>query len=358
MEFSLFYFDGDGAIAQPDKYRLLLESARYADEHGFTAVWTPERHFHAFGGLYPNPAVTSAALATLTQNLQIRAGSVVVPLHHPVRIAEDWAVVDNLSQGRAGIAFASGWTPDDFVLSNTSHAHRKEAMWQGIETIQRLWAGATVELPDATGKRVNVKVLPRPLQPQLPIWITSQSPASFQLAGQHGYHVLTALFNESVEGLTPKIKTYRDALTQHGHDPDSGRVTLMTHTYLGPEFEAVKAEISGPFCAYLKSHYDLLDQFAKNMGLQLDLKQFSEDDIDSLLQFGLEGFLQGRSLIGTPTTCRPFVEQLRQAGVDEIACLIDFNPNVTAVMESLPYLKQLQELCRTPQPQKPLVPAL
>lgn len=358
MEFSLFYFDGDGAISQPDKYRLLLESAQYADQHGFTAVWTPERHFHAFGGLYSNPAVTSAALATLTRNLQVRAGSVVVPLHHPVRIAEEWAVVDNLSNGRAGVAFASGWTTDDFVLSSTAHARRKDAMWQGIEMIQRLWAGETVELPDATGKRVNIKTLPRPLQTKLPIWITSQSPDSFRAAGQQGHHVLTALFNESVEGLTTKIKTYRASLAQHGRDPQSGRVTLMTHTYLGAEFEGVKAEISGPFCNYLKSHYDLLDQFAKNMGLQLDLKQFSEDDIDSLLQFGLEGFLQGRSLIGTPETCRPFVEQLRQAGVDEIACLIDFNPNVTAVMESLPYLKELQDLCRTPQPQTTLVPAL
>ena len=61
MDFSLFYFDGDGSVAHPNKYRLLLESAKFADQNGFSAVWIPERHFHAFGGLYPNPSVVNAA---------------------------------------------------------------------------------------------------------------------------------------------------------------------------------------------------------------------------------------------------------------------------------------------------------
>ena len=87
-----------------DRYRLLLEGAKFADREGFTAVWTPERHFHAFGGLYPNPSVASAAIAALTTRVQIRAGSVVLPLHHPARVAEEWALVDNLSQGRVGIS--------------------------------------------------------------------------------------------------------------------------------------------------------------------------------------------------------------------------------------------------------------
>ena len=75
--FSLFYF----ASAEADSangYQLLLDGARFADEHGFEAVWTPERHFHAFGGIYPNPSVTSAAVAAITQHVAIRAGSVVL----------------------------------------------------------------------------------------------------------------------------------------------------------------------------------------------------------------------------------------------------------------------------------------
>ena len=86
----------------------MFEGARFGDRHGFTAIWIPERHFHAFGGFSPNPSVIAAALARETKQIQLRSGSVVLPLHHPIRVAEEWAVVDNLSQGRVGISFASG----------------------------------------------------------------------------------------------------------------------------------------------------------------------------------------------------------------------------------------------------------
>ena len=84
MDFSLFYFASAEVGKSAEKYRLLIEGAKFADTHGFAAVWTPERHFHEFGGLYPNPSVTSAAIATVTERIQIRAGSVVLPLHDPL----------------------------------------------------------------------------------------------------------------------------------------------------------------------------------------------------------------------------------------------------------------------------------
>src|SRR5579862_6086132 len=125
MDFSLFYFANDSRERTADRYELLLEGARFADANNFTAVWTPERHFHPFGGLYPNPSVTSAAIAAVTQRVKIRAGSVVAPLHDPIRIAEEWAIVDNLSNGRVAISFASGWQVNDFVLAPENHAKRK-----------------------------------------------------------------------------------------------------------------------------------------------------------------------------------------------------------------------------------------
>src|SRR5436309_12774451 len=113
MDFSVMFFAGSDRPRATDRYALVREAAQFADRHGFSAVWTPERHFHEFGGLYPNPSVTSAALAMITKRLQIRSGSVVAPLHSPIRIAEEWSVVDNLSGGRVAISFASGWMPED-----------------------------------------------------------------------------------------------------------------------------------------------------------------------------------------------------------------------------------------------------
>ena len=152
MDFSLFYWGNDGGAGR-GKYGLLLEGARFADAHGFAAVWTPERHFHAFGGPYPNPSVTGAAVAAVTRNLSVRAGSCVAPLHHVARIAEEWAVVDNLSGGRAGLSFASGWQPNDFVLrpENTPPAN-KAAMYEAIDQLRRLWRGEAVEFPTAPAR--------------------------------------------------------------------------------------------------------------------------------------------------------------------------------------------------------------
>src|SRR6185436_1226831 len=157
LRFSLYFFSDDGSRETGAKYRLAFESARFADANGFDAVWTPERHFQPFGGLYPNPSVLSAALAAITSRVGIRAGSVALPLHHPVRVAEEWSVVDNLSGGRVAVSFASGWHPDDFVLTPSPYDDRKEVMFRGIETIRRLWAGETILLEGPQERRVEVR---------------------------------------------------------------------------------------------------------------------------------------------------------------------------------------------------------
>src|SRR5215470_2333288 len=135
MDFSIFFFSSY-KVRSDNKYKLLLEATQYADRRGFSAVWTPERHFHEFGGLYPNPSVTSAALAMVTRQVQIRSGSVVAPLHSPIRIAEEWSVVDNLSNGRVAISFASGWMPEDFTVNPATYANRKEIMLQNLEAVR------------------------------------------------------------------------------------------------------------------------------------------------------------------------------------------------------------------------------
>jgi natural product biosynthesis luciferase-like monooxygenase protein len=116
-QFSLLFFNADATEQRDDRYKLLFEAARFGDSHAFAAVWTPERHFQRFGGLYGSPSVTGAALAVLTWRIAIRAGSVVLPLQNALRVAEEWAMIDNMSDGRVAIAAASGWHVNDFVLS-------------------------------------------------------------------------------------------------------------------------------------------------------------------------------------------------------------------------------------------------
>lgn len=356
VDFSLFYFSSDESEGVGDKYRLLLEGAKYADQHGFAAVWTPERHFHAFGGLYPNPSVTSAAIAAITQRVKIRSGSVVLPLHHPARIAEEWAVVDNLSKGRVGISFASGWQPNDFVLKPENFANNKQVMLEGIETVRRLWRGQTVSFPGTTGQPVEVRTLPRPVQAELPFWVTSAgNPETFIAAGRLGANVLTHLLGQSVEELSDKLAAYRQAWKDAGH-PGEGHVTLMLHTFVGPDEAAVREKVRQPLIEYLRSSLNLVKQYAwsfpafkrregmDDTSANIDLQSLSHDEMTALLEHSFHRYYETSGLFGTPQGCLAMVDRIKGIGVDEIACLIDFGVDSESVLSHLEHLNQLRKL--------------
>jgi natural product biosynthesis luciferase-like monooxygenase protein len=348
MEFSLFFFGSDGSKAVADKYDLLIESVKFADKHGFSAVWTPERHFHPFGGLYPNPSLMGTALAMVTEQIQLRAGSVVMPLNHPIRVAEEWSVVDNLSRGRVGIAFASGWHANDFVFSPDAYTDRKEVMFRGIETVQRLWQGESIQVLGGTGSNIEVKLFPKPIQPQLPFWITSGgNPQTFIKAGELGANVLTNLLGQTLEKVAENIRLYRQSLAKHGHNPQTGNVTLMLHTFIADDINAVQEKVRQPFCDYIRTFTGLLDNLAKSLNLPVGLETLTAKDMDDLVSFAFDRYFNTSALFGTPNTCLQMIESLKAKGVDEVACLIDFGVERDSVLESLHYLNQLKDLANS-----------
>ena len=359
IAFSLFYFASADGPDAADQYRLLLDGARFADTHDFAAVWTPERHFHAFGGLYPNPSVTSAAIAAITTRVAIRGGSVVLPLHHPVRVAEEWSLVDNLSNGRVGIAFASGWQPNDFVLRPENFADKTGALMSGIDAVRALWRGERRSFPGATGAPVSVAVYPRPVQPELPVWITTAgNPDTFVAAGTAGAFVLTHLLGQTVDELAVKLAAYRDARRAAGHE-GSGHVTLMLHSFVGDDIDAVRAAVREPLMAYLRTSTNLVKEFAwsfpafkRRPGMeadaQVDLAMLADDEMAALLDFAFDRYFRTGGLFGTPADCLDMVERVRAAGVDEIGCLIDFGVPAAQVLDHLPQLDALRRMAITP----------
>lgn len=348
LRFSLFYFADAEAGAREDKYRLYLEGARFADAHGFEAIWTPERHFHENGGLYPNPSVLSAALATITRNVRLRAGSVALPLHHPLRVAEEWSAVDNLSGGRVDLSFTSGWIPNDFSIAPWPGVfHRKrEAMFEILEQVRELWSGGTIRVRDGVGKEVDLQIFPKPIQRRLPIWITcSGDPASFVRAGEMGFNVLTALLTQPLEEAAEKAALYRAARARAGLDPAGGCVTLMMHTFLGRDEQEVRARVQGPLTEYLKSHIDLMKTMVASLNLKLDQVDLTDPKWGSYLaSFAFERYYRMGSLIGTPDRCMEMVNRLKAMGFDEVACLIDFGVPADEVLASLPLLHELQSM--------------
>ncbi|GGL17871.1 siderophore biosynthesis protein [Sphaerisporangium melleum] len=340
MDFGLFYF-ADDVRTGTDRYRLLLEGARFADTHGFSAVWTPERHFHQFGGRYPNPAVTGAAVAAVTERVAIRAGSVVAPLHHPVRIAEEWAVVDNLSGGRAGISFAPGWHLVDFALRPDAYAERRRVTTETIDTVRRLWRQEQVELPDGAGEPTMVRSYPAPVQRELPVWLTSSgNPETFRQAGELGVGVLTHLLGQSLDDLVQKVADYRKHYAA-SHD-GNGHVVLMLHTFLGEDRAKVRETIHRPFTDYLRSSLGLVLAAAQDLMPGIDPESMDPEDVDFLIEVSFDRYFETGGLFGTVDDGLAVLRSLEEIGVDEIGCLIDFVPDTDAVLDGLRHLDRLK----------------
>jgi natural product biosynthesis luciferase-like monooxygenase protein len=351
MDFGIMFFSSSGEADGSDIYFLVKEAAKFADRNQFCSVWIPERHFHEFGSPFPNPSVLGAALAMITEQIQVRAGSLISPLHDAVRIVEDWSVVDNLSGGRIAISFGSGWNVDDFIFFPERYKQRQAVMFEQIALIKELWRGKQIARINGAGKEVPVRTLPHPLQADLPVWVTSSGNIeTFISAGCHGANLLTHLLGQDIPALAEKIAAYRKAREEHGYDPSTGIVSLMLHTYVGNDLEQIKAEVRLPFREYLRSAVALEKKSAKGGGVisggrTIEAEEICSKDMEDLLDLAFERYYNSAALIGTPESCTSLVKTLEEIGVNEIACLIDFGVAQASVLENLQYLKELREQC-------------
>ena len=288
--------------------------------------------------------------------MAIRAGSVVLPLHNPLRVAEEWSVVDNLSGGRVGISVASGWHANDFVLAPVSaderraaFERRKQTMLDHVDTLRRLWRGEPSRGVNALGAEVELSIHPRPVQPELPLWLTAAgNPETFELAGSLGMGLLTHLLTQSRDELRAKIEVYRNAWRDAGHE-GSGHVTLMVHTFVDRDPQHALEVVRGPFTAYLESSLGLLRPIASSMGVDLDADDFDPDTLRLVLEHAFTRFAETGALFGSADSCLEKVEDLKELGVDEIGCLIDFGCPVDAVLASF---EELGNLMRWSNPQR------
>lgn len=341
MDFSLFFFASDDSTDPNNKYKLVIDSAIFADKNGFTGIWTPERHFHKLGGIFANPAIIASALSTVTKNIKLRAGSVVLPINNPIRVVEDWSMIDNLSNGRVEISFASGWHINDFVFAPENYKDRKDIMFNSIDTIKKLWRGDNVSMKSGAGIPIEIQTLPRPIQKDLNIWITAiGNPDTYIKAGQIGANLMTCLLDQDINELSEKIKMYRNSLKENGFDPHSKKVALFTHTYIGDNIDEVRKKVEKPIKDYLNTTLDLIGKFGLSANFEINPDNMSLDDKNTLLDFAFNRFFEERTLIGTSEPCIDTINKLKNAGVDEIGCLIDFGLTYEDIF------KGLSQLCR------------
>lgn len=347
LKLSMMFFGDSEANESGDKYQFLMQLAKMADTAGFAGIWLPERHFTKFGCLFPSPSVLLSAVSQVTTQLKLRAGSVVMPLNDPIRVAEEWSVVDNLSGGRVELAFASGWHPDDFALMPAAYKDRNAQMYAGIEQVRALWCGETIERTNGAGEKVSLRIYPTPVQPQLPCWLTAAgNPETFTRAGRMGFGVLTHLFHQDLEQLKSNIELYRTGRRDAGLEPNEGQVAVTLHAFVSDSLQEVLDLAGEPYCNYMRNNLGLLKHLAFSQGQAIDFDNLPRAELDSMLHWLLEKFVGGRSMMGTVASCEATCRELAAIGVTEISCLMDFGPEPQAVLANAGYLRALNERVR------------
>jgi natural product biosynthesis luciferase-like monooxygenase protein len=173
----------------------------------------------------------------------------------------------------------------------------------------------------------------------LPIWITSSGSAeTWRRAGAIGANVLAAYIGYSPKELAQRIELYREARATHGHDPRTGVVTIMLHTFVGDDDQEVKETVRAPFSNYLRTYFKQYETTVAGVA------GVSEADKDALMSVAFEKYFEASTLMGTPDKCARLIDRLIEIGVDEIACLIDFGVDADSVLRSLERLEDLKNI--------------
>ncbi|PZN68745.1 MAG: LLM class flavin-dependent oxidoreductase [Candidatus Methylumidiphilus alinenensis] len=336
----LFFSDARRDISNREKYEFTRDITLFGDREGFTAVYLPERHFFEHSSVFANSSIMAAYLIPQTERIRFRTAGISLPLHHPVEVVEAWSMNDILSGGRVDLGFGSGWQEKDFILSPNTYENRKDVCNERIPIVQKLWRGETVNFPGPKGVEIPIRVYPRPVQKELNVWLlVVQNDAAFTYAGRQGYNVFTMLSGVDMDTMGKKFALYRRAREEAGHDPQTGVISLMLHTFLHENKEIVDNAIKRPFTEYIKSFLDA--HVESGLGRSKGVDDIGEAEKAKMLEYAYHRYSKTAALFGTVEEAKAIVDHALQAGVDDIACLVDFGVDYTMLKSSLPYLRRL-----------------
>jgi natural product biosynthesis luciferase-like monooxygenase protein len=225
-----------------------------AEEFGYDSIWPAEHHFSEYG-YCASPAVTLAALATRTQNVRLGTGVVVLPLNHPLRVAEDYAILDLLSGGRVDLGVGRGYQPHEFAGYGVDQTRSRDMFNESVQIIQRAWTQEKFSYDGEFYQVPEIELRPKPLQkPHPPIWMASLSPETFEICGRYGFNLMCApVFGFDVNTGAGFIEQYRQGLRDHGRDPSQFEIAGLVMTYVAETTQDALADFRDAVMWYYRT---------------------------------------------------------------------------------------------------------
>jgi natural product biosynthesis luciferase-like monooxygenase protein len=275
-------------------YDYALEESRLAEEVGFDAVWLAEHHFSPYG-ICPSLAVLAAAIARETRRVRIGTSVVVAPFLHPIRIAEEWAMVDILSGGRLDFGLGRGYQPKEFRGFAVSMERTRERFDESLEVIRRCWTAERASFEGEFWQFRDLMVLPRPLQqPHPPFWTAAVSPDTYTLAARRGLRILTAPSFTPWDILRKNFDAYRAEwrATQPSGD---GEIAMNKIIHVADSSRQAREDLREPVRWFFRTQADLISDAE---GVPPDQYKFYRRVRENLLSLSEEKALDQAAITG------------------------------------------------------------
>jgi len=209
----------------------ILDEAVYAEEVGLHSAWIGEHHFSTLGVL-SCPDLVLANVAARTRRIRLAPAVTVLPLHHPIRVAEQWATLDLLSGGRVDFAAGRGYDRREYLPFKVSFENNQKIFEEGMEVVQRLWsADGPISHHGKHYQFDHVSITPKPVQRPFPAYVASFSQPSIELAGRLGCGLIVAPFAAAITygGLKQVAELYHETCAKHDRQPSRLMCSYFIH---------------------------------------------------------------------------------------------------------------------------------
>lgn len=279
-----------------------IRECERAEAAGFDSVWLGEHHNNAL--LYPTPLLGLAAIASRTRRLRLGTGVLLLPLHHPLAVAEEAAMVDVISGGRLILGVGAGYAPEEFAAFGVSIKERGSRLDEAVPLIQRLWCEDNVTHEGRHYRLTNATVSPRPVQrPRPPIWFAGWVEPAIRRAGRLGDAWLGGP-SATLGELAGCVRLYREARTAAGRE--AGDVALIRYVFVAETAERARAIAGTAFIrAFEETYFRWPHPVVKRPAGDLTIERLSAD----------------RIILGDPASCLRQIRQFQTTlGLTHLVC--------------------------------------
>jgi len=346
MEFGMFHeFQRSQGQTETEAFDLSFEQVDAAEEWGLDVMWLAELHAAPTRSVLSAPLNVATAIATRTKRMKIGTAVQVLPLCHPLRIAEEAATVDQISHGRLIFGVGRSGFPRTYQAYGIPYAESRERFAETLEILKRAWTEDNFSYDGRFYSFHNVHLVPKPYQKPFPeLRIAVNSPDTFPAVGALGYPIFAAVRIGTLSELAPNIAAYRAAYQAAGH-PGRGRVYLRLPVYIADTYQRARDEAEESVMHFYRWLGDQLEASASQAGARA-IEQRAERG-QRLQHMTYAEALRDKVVVGSPSEVTGRLLALRdELGLDGILAEI----NCGSLIPHERVMRALKLLCQEVMP--------